>query len=167
MKGLFPLNIKIGQIQGIISILKEYDGQISLQELSDEALQRADDLVNVLEACKLLGFVKIDKGEIKLNKNLENKNSHEINAEMKKKLLKIEPFTQITKEIRRTGKMTTTELFHSLINKGVIPYRDNMSGIAAFKKDLLIIGLRLGILAYDHENDVWKIAGKKKLLGKD
>lgn len=45
MKGLFPLNIKIGQIQGVISILKEYNGQISLQELSDEALEQADDLV--------------------------------------------------------------------------------------------------------------------------
>ena len=55
MKGLFPLNIKIGQIQGIISILKEYNGEISLQKLSDEVLEQADDLVNILQ----IVFVKL------------------------------------------------------------------------------------------------------------
>ncbi|MCL4397133.1 AAA-associated domain-containing protein [Candidatus Parvarchaeota archaeon] len=167
MKGLFPLSIKIGQIQGVISILKEYDGKISLQELSDEALEQADDLVNVLQACKLLGFIKIDKGEIKLNKKLEKRNFHEINTEIRKNLLKMEPFLEITKAIRKNKRITTTELFQDLIKKGVIPYRNNLSGIAAFKKDLLIIGIRLEILAYDHENDIWKIAGKKDSLGKD
>ncbi|WP_291490434.1 AAA-associated domain-containing protein [Desulfurella sp.] len=90
MKGIFPLNIKIGQIHGVISILKEHDGEISLQKLSDEALEQADDLINILEACKLLGFIKINKGKIKLNKKLEEKNFHEINVEIKKKLLKID-----------------------------------------------------------------------------
>jgi hypothetical protein len=112
MKGLFPLNIKIGQIQGIISILKEYDGKISLQKLSDEALEQADDLINVLQACKLLGFIKINKGEIKLNKKLENRNFHEINTEIKKNLLKIEPFLEITKVIRK-NKSRALNFFYS------------------------------------------------------
>ncbi len=167
MKGLFPLNIKIGQIQGIISILKEYNGEISLQKLSDEVLEQADDLVNILQACKLLGFVKINKGEIRLNKKLEEKNFHEINAEIKKSLLKMEPFIEIIKVIRKNNKITTTELFQDLIKKGVITYRDNLSGIEAFKRDLLVISIRLEILVYDHENDIWKIPGKKDLLGKD
>ncbi|MCL4362135.1 MAG: AAA-associated domain-containing protein [Candidatus Parvarchaeota archaeon] len=167
MKGLFPLNIKIGQIQGVISILKEYNGEISLQKLSDEALEQADDLVNILQACKLLGFIKINKGKIKLNKKLEEKNFHEINAEIKKNLLKMEPFIEITKAIRKNNNITTTELFQDLIRKGVITYRDNLSGIEAFKRDLLVIGIRLEILTYDHENDIWKIPSKKGSLGKD
>ena len=156
MKGLFPLNIKIGQIQGVISILKEYNGQISLQELSNEALEQADDLINVLQACKLLGFIKINNGKIKLNKKLENKNSHEINLEIKNNLLNIEPFLEIKKLIRKNKRITTTELFQDLIKKGVITYRNNLSGIGAFKRDLLVIGIRLEILAYDHKNDIWK-----------
>ncbi|MCL4376724.1 AAA-associated domain-containing protein [Candidatus Parvarchaeota archaeon] len=160
MKGLFPLNIKIGQIQGVISILKEYNGQISLQELSDEALEQADDLVNVLQACKLLGFIKINNGNIKLNKKIEDKNSHEINLEIKRNLLKIEPFLEIKRVIRKNKKITTTELFQDLIKKGVITYRNNLSGIEAFKRDLLVIGIRLEILAYEHENDIWKINNK-------
>lgn len=160
MKGLFPLNIKIGQIQGVISILKEYNGQISLQELSDEALEQADDLVNVLQACKLLGFIKINNGNIKLNKKIEDKNSHEINLEIKRNLLKIEPFLEIKRVIRKNNKITTTELFQDLIKKGVITYRNNLSGIEAFKRDLLVIGIRLEILAYEHENDIWKINNK-------
>ncbi|MGC8533703.1 MAG: AAA-associated domain-containing protein [Candidatus Parvarchaeum sp.] len=167
MKGIFPINIKIGQIHGVISILKEHDGKISLQELSDEALEQADDLVDILQACKLLGFIKIDKGEIKLNMKLREKNFHEINAEIKKNLLKMEPFLEIIKTIRKNKNLTTTELFQYLIKKGVITYRDNISGIAAFKRDLLVIGIRLNILAYDHENDIWKIASKKDLLNKD
>lgn len=154
------MNIKIGQIQGVISILKEYNGQISLQELSDEALEQADDLVNVLHACKLLGFIKISNGKIKLNKKIENKNFHEINLEIKKNLMKIEPFLEIKKIIIKNRNITTTELFQDLIKKGVITYRNNLAGIEAFKRDLLIIGIRLEILTYDHENDIWKINSK-------
>ncbi|MCL4372722.1 AAA-associated domain-containing protein [Candidatus Parvarchaeota archaeon] len=160
MKGLFPLNIKLGRIQGVISILKEYNGQISLQELSDEALEQVDNLVNVLQACKLLGFIKINKGEIKLSKKLENKSAHEINLEIKNNLLKIEPFLEIKKILRKNKKITTTELFQDLIKKGVITYRNNLSGIEAFKRDLLVIGIRLEILTYNHENDIWKIISR-------
>lgn len=160
MKGLFPLNIKLGRIQGVISILKEYNGQISLQELSDEALEQVDNLVNVLQACKLLGFIKINKGEIKLSKKLENKSAHEINLEIKNNLLKIEPFLEIKKILRKNKKITTTELFQDLIKKGVITYMNNLSGIEAFKRDLLVIGIRLEILTYNHENDIWKIISR-------
>ena len=85
----------------------------------------------------------------------------------KKNLLKMEPFIEITKAIRKNNNITTTELFQDLIRKGVITYRDNLSGIEAFKRDLLVIGIRLEILTYDHENDIWKIPSKKGSLGKD
>lgn len=167
MREIFPLNIKIGQIQGVISILKEHGGEISLQEISDEALQEATDIVNVIQACKMLGFVKIKGENIKLSRNLKKRGLHDINAEMSKKLVKKEPFSQIIREIRKTRDITTTELFHSLVSKGLINYRDNLSGIKMFKKDLLILGLRLNIIEYDHDTDVWKIAKRKRLFSKN
>ncbi|MEM0143356.1 MAG: hypothetical protein QXL94_05340 [Candidatus Parvarchaeum sp.] len=70
MKKIFPINTKLGQIQGIISILKEHDGKISLQDLSNESFLQVDDIVNIIDACKILGFLKTEKEEVKLNKTL-------------------------------------------------------------------------------------------------
>ncbi len=161
MKRIFPINMKIGQIQGIISILKEFDGSMSLQELSDESFLQVDDIVNILEACKTLGILKVKKQYITLDKKLINKSQHEISVKIRDRITRIEPFSQIKRNIKKMNGISTTELFHSLIDKGLINYRDNMLGIESFKKDLLITGLRLGILSYDHENDIWKLATKK------
>ena len=91
----------------------------------------------------------------------KNKSQHEISVKIRDRITRIEPFSQIKRNIKKMNGISTTELFHSLIDKGLINYRDNMLGIESFKKDLLITGLRLGILSYDHENDVWKLATKK------
>ena len=166
MEKPFPLNTKIGQIQGLISLLKEHGDELSLEELSDESFQQIDDLVNILDACRILGFIKIQKNMIVLNKTLEKRNSHEINHEISRKISGMEPFSIIIKEIRKNKGISTTELFHILINRGLISYRNNMAGIEAFKRDLLVIGIRLNLISYDHENDVWHLP-TKRLTGKN
>ncbi len=157
MKKVFPLNIKIGQILGIISILNDNGGSISLQELSDESFLQADDLVNIIDACKILGLLSVKGEKIKLKRKLAKRNQHEITALISEKIVKIEPFSRIIKDIKFNGKISTTELFHDLVNKGLINYRDNILGIEEFKKNLLVIGIRLKILSYNHEEDIWKV----------
>ncbi len=156
MKDLFPLNVKIGQIQGIISVLKEHDGEISLQMLSNEVLEEIDDLMNVIEACKVLGFIKTRDGKIRLKSDLGHKNMHEIEDAIKKRIIKKQPFFKILEEVKKSGGVSTTELFYILIKKGFINYRDNLSGIKNFKKDLSILGIRLNLLRYDSKNDIWR-----------
>ena len=103
MKKVFPLNIKIGQILGIISILNDNGGSISLQELSDESFLQADDLVNIIDACKILGLLSVKGEKIKLKRKLAKRNQHEITALISEKIVKIEPFSRIIKDIKFNG----------------------------------------------------------------
>ena len=160
MKKLLSLNIKIGQMLGIVAVLKDRDGKISLQELSDESFLQVDDLINILDACKAIGIISTEKDEIKLNRKLNKKTQHELIEFISRQIRKLEPFSEIIKEIKRKKEISTTELFNELVRKGFINYRDNLSGAENFKKDLLVIGLRLKILSYNHEQDLWKTSLK-------
>ena len=161
MKKVFPLNIKMGQILGIISILKTYNGEISMQKLSDESFLHIDDLINILEACKLLKLIDIKEDDVKLKRILINKGQHEIILHLSKTLRNLEPFSYIIKKIKKCKEVSTTELFQELLKKGLVGYRDNISGLESFKKDLLMIGLRLKIFSYNQDKDIWTLYKEK------
>ncbi len=77
----------------------------------------ADDLINILDACKILKLIKIKKEKINLDRKLLSKNQHEIAEQISKTIRGVEPFLEIIKDIRKTHGISTTELFRDLIGK--------------------------------------------------
>ncbi len=157
MPTVFPLNVKIGQIEGIISLVRDNDDSISLQKLSDEAMQEADELFNVISACKILKLLRIKKGKVEISKKISDLSNKGIVDFAESAIKRVQPFRMIIKTLKSKKTISTPELFNMLTQKGYISYKANMIGMNSFKKDLLNTGIRLHILAYDHYNDLWHL----------
>ena len=55
---------KIGMIVGLLEMLDDHGGKIDIYKLSQALHFELDDLVPITEAAELLGFVKIESGDI-------------------------------------------------------------------------------------------------------
>ena len=156
MPTVFPLNVRISQIEGVISLVRDNDNSISMQKLSDEAMQEADDMFNIISACRMLKILKTKKGKIEISAKISGLGDKDIVDYTTQQIKKLQPFKFIIKNLKSRG-MSTPELFELLTKKGYISYRDNMMGLNSFKKDLLNTGIRLHVLSYDHYNDLWNL----------
>lgn len=54
-------------IVGLLENLNDYGGQVEIYKLSQQLHFELDDLVPITEAAELLGFVKIESGEMEFN----------------------------------------------------------------------------------------------------
>ncbi|MCS6873931.1 MAG: nitrate/sulfonate/bicarbonate ABC transporter ATP-binding protein [Pyrinomonadaceae bacterium] len=55
-----------GGIAGLLEILSDRGGKDDLYHLADELMMEIDDLLPIVDAASLLGFVKVDEGDIEL-----------------------------------------------------------------------------------------------------
>ena len=59
-------NARIGSIVGLLETLNEQEARIDIYKLSESLRFELNDLMPITEAAELLGFVKIESGDIEL-----------------------------------------------------------------------------------------------------
>jgi hypothetical protein len=65
MDDVAPLpEVEIGEIIGMLEYLKEEDGRTDIYEIADDLNLEIDDLVPIIKAAELLGFAKVENGDL-------------------------------------------------------------------------------------------------------
>jgi len=154
MVNLFPLGPGISRVRGVISILKQHDGHLEISELAEEADEQIDDLLPLIEACKLLGFAEIDNSEIKLTNSGAKLDFTNFSKSIRDNLADIEPFESALKIIG-DREVNTQKLFSTLRSKGITLHSDEVTSDALLKKVMLRWGVRSKLLNYDSKTDKW------------
>lgn len=150
---LFPSDVGMSHVRGIVKIVKDNGGHISISKLAEESEEDVDDLLPLLEACKLLDFITISRSEVRLKPNSLKLISGQTRKVMRDGVSKIEPFKTVIK-VLSNGSKTTPELFAYLKSNGVFPEEGDHS-VETLLKLLLAWGVRTKLLSYDEEKDTW------------
>ena len=153
MHDLFPVGAGISKVRGIVLLIRDSNGTISLAELADEAEEEIDDLLPLIDACKLLGFISLDDADVKLTDDgvkLTKGSPYKI---IREKLKSVEPFKSALSALSKKN-MTTEELLKSLKAKGI----KNAEGADIPLKEMLQHwGVGSKLVRYNEEDDMWSI----------
>jgi NitT/TauT family transport system ATP-binding protein len=154
MEDIFPLGTGIGRVRGIVNIMKQHKGHMGMSELAEEAEEHVDDLLPLIEACKLLGLVVIDESEIRLTETGSRLTFSNFSKSIHDRLSNVEPFKSALK-IMDDGAVSSPELFSTLKNKGIIIHGDEATNDLLLMKLFIRWGVRGKIMSYDPETDSW------------
>ncbi len=154
---LFPTEVGITELRGIISIIMDNGGKISLPQLSDEAEEDIDKLLPLLEAGSLLGLMKIKGASVALTEKGKGLNLENLAKILSNALAKIEPFKTAMKILKEKGPLTTRDLVRSLRKMHVKIYTDEALDIEAVRKLMLRWGVRSKMFSYDYNTDTWSL----------
>ncbi|MGC9037374.1 MAG: AAA-associated domain-containing protein [Candidatus Micrarchaeia archaeon] len=154
---LFPTEVGITELRGIISIIRDNGGKISLPQLSNEAEEDIDRLLPLLEAGSLLGLMKIEGANVALTEQGKGLNPENMAKILSNALAKIEPFKTAMKILKEKGSLTTRDLVRSLRKMRVKIYTDEALDIEAMRKLLLRWGVRSKMFSYDYNTDTWSL----------
>ena len=100
MADLFPPGVGMSHVRGIVSIIRQNGGQVSISKLAEEAEEDVDDLLPLLEASKILGFVKITKSSVRITDKGVRLASGAPRRVMRESILKIEPRARVLRQAR-------------------------------------------------------------------
>ncbi len=156
MHNLFPPSVGISQVRGVVGILNENEGSISISELAEEAEEDVDDLLPLIEACELMGLATVKNSEITLTergKKLANSGPYRV---IRESIKKIEPFKTSVAAISHNNH-TTAEIAGYLKAKGIVIDEVEEVNIALLRKMLRNWGVRSKMLAYDEPDDSWSV----------
>ncbi len=157
MDDLFPLNTGISRVRGIISLVKQNNGHMEMSELAEESEEDIDDLLPLIEACKLLGFVNVDESELRLTEKGAQLTFSNFSKSIKAGLVNVEPFKSTVK-ILGNKEIPSQELFSKLKSRSIVVHGEELTNEALLKKLLIRWGVRAGLLRYNVEEDTWKKA---------
>jgi NitT/TauT family transport system ATP-binding protein len=51
-------------VAGLLEILEDYQGKVDAAKIADELLLELDDMLPAIEAAEMLGFIKVDSGDL-------------------------------------------------------------------------------------------------------
>ena len=155
MHELFPVGTGISKVRGIVLLIRDSNGTISLSELADEAEEEIDDLLPLIDACKMLGFINLNGSDVALTDDgikLTKGSPYKI---IREKLKDVEPFKSTIAALRKKS-MTTEELMKFLGSKRVI-VKDTEDTVAALKELFQHWGVGSKLLRYNEEDDTWSV----------
>lgn len=155
MGSLFPSGVGMSHVRGIVSIVKDNNGVISLSKLAEEAEEDVDDLLPLIEASKALGLIRIVNSDVKLTEKGKELTSASTRRAIREGLVKIEPFKTTVKALSG-GSKTTLELFDYLAKRGIFDDYPEFSSESLLKL-LVSWGVRSKLLSYDEQNDSWLV----------
>ena len=154
MGDLFPIGTGIGRVRGIVSIMKQHNGHMEMSKLAEEAEEHIDDLLPLIEACKLLGFVVVDESELRLTETGSKLTFSNFSKTIHDRLLDVEPFKSALKIIDE-GEVTSPELFSTLKNRGIMIHGDDTTNGIMLMKLFTRWGVRGKIMSYNPKTDSW------------
>ncbi len=126
MEGMFPLGPGISRVRGIVSIVKLHNGRMEISKLAEEAEEDIDDLLPLIEACKLLGFAAVDESEVKLTEKGSKLTFSNFSKLISESLADVEPFKS-TVRIIDSRKVNSPELFGTLKSRGIVLHGEAMT----------------------------------------
>ena len=158
MPEMFPTRVGITQIKGVLKIIGEYDGSISMSALADETNEQIDDLLPLLKACEMLGYIDENGGIVKFKQQPPpqiTRSAFLSNA--KEKLPSMEPFKTVLRLVEENKVMTTAELAQKLSELGMPASYDPAQNEHDVREYLMKWGVRLKLLKYRTKKDEWYI----------
>ncbi len=154
MGDLFPMGTGIGRVRGIVNIMKQHKGHMEMSKLAEEAEEHIDDLLPLIEACKLLGFVVVDESELKLTESGSKLTVSNFSKTIHDRLLDVEPFKSALKIINE-GEISSQELFSDLKRRGIMVHGDDTTNSLMLMKLFTRWGVRGKIMSYNPKTDSW------------
>lgn len=139
-------------------LLKDNNGVMDVSQLADESEQNVDNLLPLIESCKILGLATVKNGQIHLTKDGNELNIKNFSQVLSKKLASVEPFKSSIAIVGRSVRGLTTEaLASNLLKSGIMIHGDSKMNEALLKSMLLKWAVRTNMLTYTEEDDTWKI----------
>ncbi len=139
-------------------LVKESGGTMDVSKLADESEQNVDSLLPLIEACKMLGLVTVEAGEIRLTPEGEKMDMKNFTDMIAKKLSGIEPFKSALGILSvRKGGLSTEELAHELQIKGIMLHGDFKMNSALLRSMLLKWAVRTRLVVYSDSSDLWEL----------
>ncbi len=152
---VFPLEIHMAFIKGVLSVIRELGGFSSISEMAKETNEDIDDLLPALRACEMLGLIKVEDGVATLTDETASLSSKEARLQMRERLVLLEPFKTINAELSRYGRITTSKLLDMLIRAGLYQNAYDPENVDKFRKNLLAWCLKTELCDYDQRTDTW------------
>jgi NitT/TauT family transport system ATP-binding protein len=142
-------------VAGLLEILEDYEGKVDAAKIADELILELDDILPAIEAAEMLGFIKVDAGDLILtDKGREYLagNSMQRKKTLNQALSKIDLFKWIIEQLKSRGnEMSKEELIRLL--------EEEMPDVDAAKMVKWIIewGRHALILRYDSNSETIKL----------
>ncbi len=51
-------------VAGLLEVLEDYQGKVDVAKIADELMLELDDILPAIEAAEILGFIKVDSGDL-------------------------------------------------------------------------------------------------------
>jgi len=154
--GQFPIGAGITELRGVLKILKENEGALSLAKLADESEEEIDKLLPLLDAGELLGLLEVKNGIVRLTEEGKRLGLGNITSMLSKRLEEIEPFKSII-DILSKKSLNTEEIAEELKSRDIILNADDITNVEILRNLLIKWGVRTKLLAYNKDSDSWSI----------
>ncbi|MBS7629345.1 AAA-associated domain-containing protein [Candidatus Bathyarchaeota archaeon] len=56
--------VHVGQMIGLLEVLEDFKGRVDVAKVADDLILELDDLLPAVEAAELLGFLKVESGDL-------------------------------------------------------------------------------------------------------
>ncbi|MEM0094662.1 MAG: AAA-associated domain-containing protein [Candidatus Micrarchaeaceae archaeon] len=150
----FPVGPSIGQVRGVLKVLNENGGTMSIAQLADEINENIDNLLPLLDACELLDTIKVKGGMISVKEEGRKFDAKRFVENARSRLREIEPFRTVIAALSE-HELATPELTEKIRKKGISFHADKITNEEIFKSLMLSWGVRAGIVRYNSERDTW------------
>lgn len=154
MRNIFPASVGMSQVRGVIKLIKENDGAITFSELASESEEDVDDMLPLVDACKMLKLVEVRDSTVKLTERGARLAISSPFRVIREGLNDVEPFKSMLAFLSKKSK-TTPEVLRFLASKGFLFHEQDETNVALTKRLLRNWGVRSKLLAYDERNDSW------------
>ena len=145
----------LGVMAGLLEIVEDYQGKVDAAKIADELMLELDDILPAIEAAEMLGFIKVDSGDLILTD--KGKEYLAANSMQRKKILhqllsKIGLFQWLIEQLKKRGnEMSKDELIALL--EGEMPDVDATKLI----KWIIEWGRHALILRYDSNSQTIRL----------
>ena len=155
--GQFPIGAGITELRGVLKILKENEGALSLAKLADESEEEIDKLLPLLDAGELLGLLEVKNGIVRLTEEGKRLGLGNITNILSKRLKEIEPFKSVI-DILSKKSLNTEEIAEELKSRNIILNADDITNVELLRSLLIRWGVRTKLLAYNKDLDSWSVS---------
>ncbi len=143
----------IGTVVGLMELLDDQGGQADVFRLAGDLAMELDDILPVLEAGKLMGFIQVENGDLMLTQVGRTLLRSDINQRkdlLWDQLLKIKVFQTVVAELKsRRRPQANRDYFIELFNQSM----SDEDSIVLFKT-VVDWGRFAELIGYDPEEDV-------------
>ncbi|MDE1856465.1 MAG: AAA-associated domain-containing protein [Candidatus Micrarchaeota archaeon] len=155
MADIFPVGSGVTRLRGLMKIMRDHQGSVSLSHLAEETGKLVDELLPLVGVSELLGFARIENGVLvltDLGRQFPPGNPLPV---IRSRLALVEPFKSAV-FILNGRSMSTDELAAELKAKGV-EFQESGTEHRLLKEVLVKWGVRTKLIAYDLEADRWSL----------